>query len=92
MDDPQRVTITRPLVGDEDAIEKILFGRRVSSEDIAMEKRWALDARIKKAAFAHGYDSIVLMTPQEFSVFNSIGTLPRSMELNILSAGPLSNR
>jgi hypothetical protein len=92
LDEPQRVTIKRPLVGDEDTIEMILFARRVSSEDIAMEKRWVLDARIKKAALAHGYDSIVLMTPQAFSAFNSIGTLPRSMELNILSADLSSNR
>jgi hypothetical protein len=92
LDEPQRVTNTRPLVGDEDTIEMILFGRRVSSEDIAMERRWVLDARIKKASLAHGYDSIVLMTPQAFSAFNSIGTLPRSMELNILRADLSSNR
>jgi hypothetical protein len=89
LDEPQRVTIARPLIGDEETIEKSLLGRRVSRDDITMEKRWALDARIKKAALAFGYDSIVLMTTQAFSVFNGIGTLPRSMELNILTS---SNR
>lgn len=86
LDDPQRVAITRPLIGDEDTIEKMLFGRRVSSEDIAMEKRWALDAKMKRAALARGYDSIVLMAPKAFAEFQTTGRLPRSMELNILNA------
>lgn len=86
LNDPQRVAIARPLIGDEDAIEKMLFGRRVSREDIAMEKRWALDAKMKRAALARGYDSIVLMAPKAFAEFQTTGRLPRSMELNILDA------
>src|SRR5713226_2338625 len=50
LDEPQRVTIAKPLIGDEETIEKSLIGRRVSSEEMAMEERWALDAKIKKAA------------------------------------------
>jgi len=49
LDEPQRVTISRPLIGDEETIEKLLLGQRVSGEDMAMERRWALDARMKKA-------------------------------------------
>ncbi len=86
LDDPQTVTITRPLIGDEETIEKMLFGRRVSSEDIAMEKRWALDAKMKRAALAKGYDSIVVMTAKAFAEFRAAGKLPRSIELNILNA------
>jgi hypothetical protein len=86
LDEPQRVSIARPLIGDEETIEKSLLGRRMSCEDMAMKERWSLDAKIKNAALAKGYDSIVLMTPKAFSSFNKIGALPRSMELNILSA------
>jgi hypothetical protein len=84
LDEPQRVTISKPLIGDEETIEKSLLGQRVSGEDMAMERRWALDARMKKAALALGYDSIVLMSPKAFSIFRLSGKLPRSIELNIL--------
>jgi hypothetical protein len=84
LDEPQRVEVALPLVGDEESIERMLFGRRVSHEDIEMEERWALDAKLKAAALAKGYDSIVLMTPKAFSEFSAGIKLPRSMELNIL--------
>jgi hypothetical protein len=86
LNDPQRVAIARPLIGDEDTIEKMLLGRCVSSEYIAVEKRWALDAKMKRAALARGYDSIVLMAPKAFAEFQITGRLPRNMELNILDA------
>jgi len=90
LDEPQRVAITRPLIGDEETIEKTLFGRRVSSEDIALEKRWTLDAKMRRAALARGYDSIVLMSPKAFSTLKASGKVPRSIELNVLNAGPPS--
>ena len=83
LEEPQSVAITKPLIGDEETIEKQLFGRRVSSEDIAIEERWKLDAKIKSAALRKGYDSIVLLTPRAFTEFQSTGKLPRSMELNV---------
>ena len=52
LDEPQRVTIFRPLIGDEGTIERELFGRLVSNQEISMEERWALDAKMKKAALA----------------------------------------
>jgi hypothetical protein len=84
LDEPQRVTVGHPLVGDEATVEKRLFGRRVSTDNISMERRWELDARVKKAALAHGFDSIVLMTPKAYSEFRVRGRLPRRMELNVL--------
>jgi hypothetical protein len=84
LDESQRVTISRPLIGDEATIERKLFGQLVSNQEISMEERRALDAKMKKAALAKGYDSIVLMTPKAFSAFMAIGKLPRSMELNVL--------
>jgi hypothetical protein len=77
-------------VGDEGAIERKLFGRRLSSESISVKERWALDAKMKIAAEAKGYDSIVLITPKAFSALRRSGKLPRSIELNILNGGPPS--
>src|SRR6267378_5224291 len=85
LDEPQRVSIARPLIGDEETIEKSLLGRRASGEDMTMEERWSLDARMKKRALAIGYDSIVLVSPKEFSVFRTRGKLPSRIELNVLN-------
>jgi hypothetical protein len=92
MDEPESVAITKPLIGDEETIEKQLFGRRVSSEDIGMEERWKLDAKIKRAALKKGYDSIVLLTPRAFTEFQTTGKLPRSIELNVLISGTVGTR
>lgn len=83
LDEPVKVRIAQPLVGDEDTIERELFGRRVSSQDMPVEQRWALDAKMKQTAVARGYDSIVLMTEKAFSKFRTVGKLPRSLELNV---------
>lgn len=82
--EPLRVSVNKPLVGDETAIERRLFGRRVSHEGLSMEQRWSLDARMKRVALAQGYDSILLMAPQGFAKFRSSSELPRSLELNVL--------
>ena len=87
LDEPQKVRVSCPLIGHEATIERTLFGRLVSSKgDISMEARWALDARMKKAALAKGYDSIVLMAPKAFGALKKTGKLPRSIELNVLNA------
>ena len=85
LDEPQRVCVSKPLIGDEPTIEKKLFGRTVSDEDVSVEERWSLDARMKKRALEMGYDSIVLVSPKEFSVFRTHGKLPRRIELNVLN-------
>ena len=76
LDEPQRVAVRKPLIGDEETIEKKLFGRRVSSEDITMEERWKLDAKMRRAALRRGYDSLVLMASNAFAEFQSTGKLP----------------
>jgi len=83
LDEPQRVSIARPLIGDEETIEKVLFEKRLSDEDMSAKKRWQLDAKIKKAALARGYDSVLLMTPKAFSELKAKGKMPRSLELNV---------
>jgi len=90
LDDPQRVSIAHPLIGDEETIEKTLFGLRVSDEEIALEERWKLDAKMKRAALAQGYDSIILISPKSFSALKTSGKIPRSMELNILDRSHLN--
>jgi hypothetical protein len=84
LDEPQRVAVSTPLAGDERTIEIKLFGRPTSHEDLSMEQRWRLDARMKDVALRKGYDSILLMTTKAFDEFKACGKLPRSMELNIL--------
>jgi hypothetical protein len=84
LDDPQRVVIANPLVGDESAIAKALGippqHARMSLEEIA-----AHDMLWRNGALAKGFDSIVLMTPKAFSHLRTDGKLPRSLELNVLS-------
>lgn len=84
LDDPQKVSIVVPLIGDEKTIETRLLGKCVSCEGFTMEKRWKLDARMKKRALRRGYDSILLMSSKGFSKLNATGKLPRSLELNVL--------
>jgi len=84
LNDPVEVHIVRPLVGDEKTIERKLFGRRLSHEDMTVQERWALDAKMKRAAIAMGYDSVVLMTAKGIAAFRSSGKIPRSMELNVV--------
>ncbi len=86
LDEPQRVSAVAPLVGDELTIERRLFGKRVSNENITIEQRFALDARMRRKALAKGYDSILLMAPTTFARFKRTGEIPRSLELNILRA------
>ena len=83
LDEPQRVSIIRPLIGDEQTIEKTLFGQRLSSEGISMDERWRIDAKIKKTALARGYDAVLLMTPKAYSELKAKGKMPRSLELNV---------
>jgi hypothetical protein len=84
LDDPLRVKIVRPLIGDEATIETTLFGRLIATENLSIKKRWALDAKMKRSALAKGYDSIVLMGHKSFAKFRSGGHVPRSLELNLL--------
>lgn len=83
LDKPQRVWIAQPLIGDEATIEKKLFGKRISDENIEMEVRFKLDTKIKRAALAKGYDSIVLLAPKAYAELKRGRKMPRSIELNV---------
>jgi hypothetical protein len=72
-------------VGDDSIIEKALFGRVDSDPNMSIERRLVLDARLRRAALQKGFDCIVLLTPKSFQAFSRHGTIPRSIELNILN-------
>jgi hypothetical protein len=84
LDDPERVVIAKPLVGDESAIAKVL-GIPPQRAGMSLEEIAAHDALWRNAALGKGFDSIVLMTPKAFSRLKTDGKLPRSLELNVLS-------
>lgn len=92
LNSPEKVYIARPLVGDEKAIERKLFGRWLSHEDMTVQERWGLDAKMKRAAIAIGYDSIVLMTAKGIREFRASGKIPRSIELNLLEVSGAESR
>jgi len=89
LEEPQKVSINRPLIGDENAIARTLH---IPPQHVGMslERIAAHDARWRRAALAKGFDSIVLMTPKAFAEYKATGKLPRSVELNILVAQPTS--
>src|SRR5256885_15716790 len=55
LDTPQRVLIAKPLVGDEQAISKVL-GVAPQHDDMSLEEIAAHDALWWKAALAKGFD------------------------------------
>lgn len=83
-DQPEKVVIASPLVGDNDTIERKLIGRVESYPEITVRERFALDAKLRRAALRKGYDAIVLMSKPGFQKFKSEGKIPRSIELNIV--------
>ena len=83
-DQPEKVVIAAPLVGDNDTIERKLIGHVESHPEISIEERFALDAKLRRAALRKGYDSIVLMSKPGFQRFKTEGKIPRSIELNIV--------
>jgi hypothetical protein len=87
LDEPQTVAVATPLVGDEPTIERKLFGKVVCTSELTVRQRFSLDAKMKRAALAKGYDSILLMGRGSFVRLKATGKIPRSLELNILCVG-----
>jgi hypothetical protein len=87
LDNPEKVNVERPLVGDERKIARVLRVPTLRG-NITLARIASRDARWRNAALAKGYDSIVLMAPKAFAEFKAGGKLPRSIELNILRAEP----
>jgi len=83
LDEPHRVTIAKPLVGDELTISKAL-GVPPQHDNMSLDQIAAHDAVWRNAALKKGFDSILLMAPKCFAEFRTTGKLPRSLELNVL--------
>jgi len=83
LDEPDRVTIKKPLIGDEKHIAKVL-GIPPQTEGMGLEKIAEHDALWRNAALKKGFDAIVLMAPVSFAEWKKNGKIPRSLELNVL--------
>jgi hypothetical protein len=87
-DEPERVTVTNPLIGDNDSIETALLGapaaRKPYAWRTAADEQFKIDAKLYEAGRKQGYDAIVLMSPVNYARFISEGRLPLSIELNLL--------
>src|SRR5258708_1853900 len=83
LDEPQRVTIAKPVVGDERKIARG-FGIPPQREGMTLKQIAAHDALWRNAGLKKGFDAILLMAPKCFSEFKATGKIPRSLELNIL--------
>jgi hypothetical protein len=96
LDTPIRVTVANPLVGDEPSVHKLLFGKVFTppADDgkpdtyrkiqASLAWRFDLDTKMKTAALAKGFDSILIMAAPAFQEFKESGKIPRSLELNLL--------
>ena len=83
LDEPERVTIKKPLIGDEKHIAKVL-GIPPQNEGMGLETIAEHDALWRNAALKKGFDAIVLMAPVTFAEWKKNGKIPRSLELNVL--------
>jgi hypothetical protein len=87
-DTPIHVSFENPIIGDESTIETELLGAPSEhpSDDSPklLQWRWELDSKLKKAALAKGYDSIVLLSRNAYVNFVTEGRIPTSIELNLL--------
>jgi len=84
-DQPERVFIVSPLIGDNDGIERKLLGKVESHSEITVHRRLSLDAKLRRAALRMGFDSIVLLTAPALKALKKDGKIPRSVELNLLN-------
>lgn len=83
LDQPQRVFIAKPLIGDESTVSKEL-GIPPQREGMTLKQIAAHDALWRNAALKKGYDAILLMSPISLAKLKATKRLPSRLELNIL--------
>ena len=83
LDEPQRVVVAKPLIGDEQRISRVL---RIppQCDGMTLKQIAAHDALWRNAALKKGFDAILLMAPKCFAEFKTSGRIPSSLELNVL--------
>jgi hypothetical protein len=84
LNEPEGVAISKPLVGDEKQIAKVL-GIPPQRAGMSLKQIAAHDAKWRNAALKKGFDAILLMAPKCFTEWKATGKIPRSLELNILN-------
>jgi hypothetical protein len=84
LNEPERVKISKPLIGDEKGIAKVL-GIPPQHDGMTLEQIAEHDAKWRNAALKKGFDAIVLMSPKCFAEWKITGRIPRSLELNVLN-------
>lgn len=83
LDEPQKVIVAKPLIGDERTISEVLC-IAPQYDGMTLRQIAAHDALWRNAALRAGFDAILLMAPKCFAVFKASGKIPRSLELNLL--------
>jgi hypothetical protein len=86
LDEPKKAAISKPLVGDEKRIARVL-GIPPQQEGWSLKQIAAHDAKWRNAALKKGFDAILLMSPKCYTEWKSLGKIPRSLELNVLRVG-----
>lgn len=82
---PEKVNVQNVLVGDENFVQKTLFGQVQNvDQEMSIAERFALDAKMAQKAKSLGYDSIAVLSPKGFENYQNTGKLPKSIELNTL--------
>ncbi|MGB2677579.1 MAG: hypothetical protein WAN12_10910 [Candidatus Acidiferrum sp.] len=84
LDEPERVAISKPLVGDEQKIARVL-GIPPQRDGMSLKEIAAHDTKWRNAALKKGFDAILLMSPTCYAEWKAVGKIPRSLELNILN-------
>ena len=87
--EPEKVCIRAPLVGDSNTVEKRLLGKVEGFDGMSISRRLALDAKMRKIALRKGYDCIVILSHGGYRRFRGEGKMPRSIELNVIDLGCL---
>ena len=86
LDEPERVAISKPLVGDEKKIAKVL-GIPPQRDGMSLKQIATHDAKWRNAALKKGFDAILLMSPKCYAEWKAVGKIPSSLELNVLDGG-----
>ena len=88
-DEPEKVLVRAPLVGDSNTVEKRLLGKVEGFDGMSVSRRLAVDAKMRKIAERKGYDCIVILSHGGYKRFRGEGKIPRSIELNVIDLGCL---
>ena len=87
LDEPQKVSVGNPLVGDEEQIARVL-GIPAQQPGMSLKRIADHDRCWRNAALKKGYDAIILMSTKGFTEWEAGGKIPRSLELNLLVDSP----